>query len=214
MRGAVHNQLPTSNPVSQALCRAVGDDVGTEGIERYGETLSPVIDLWHQPEWALLRGDYLVAAHLNAGPVAGEYSNVALVNPAGSGMLAVVEEVTVYCANACLFILSRATEAVIAGTLAVQNPGYVRDSRSATPSFVATGGPVMYQGTDAAAPFAGQLWLTEESCAAASHARFGAGLPVILSPGHGLIVEAETLNIAIRANFTWRQRKALRGELV
>lgn len=56
--GLIHNEL-RKGTLSRALKSILGDDQGEGGIERYGETLTPVIDLWSptQSEWALPRSE-------------------------------------------------------------------------------------------------------------------------------------------------------------
>lgn len=51
----LHNAL-LRGPWSQAVQNALGvTQSGEGGVERYGETLEPVIDLWRLPEWRYLR---------------------------------------------------------------------------------------------------------------------------------------------------------------
>lgn len=56
--GQIHNEL-RKGTLSRALKSLVGDDQAEGGLERYGETLTPTIDLWSptQSEWALPRGE-------------------------------------------------------------------------------------------------------------------------------------------------------------
>ena len=84
----LHNAL-TRGAISDALKRAVGDTRSQGGVERYSETLEPVLDLWSRPEWAILRDEILWGGASTQAAVAGELSFVAVINPLGSGMLTV-----------------------------------------------------------------------------------------------------------------------------
>lgn len=56
----VHNALHHATRLQAAYARALGErDEQFSGIERAGETITPVIDLWSRPEWAWLRGEEL-----------------------------------------------------------------------------------------------------------------------------------------------------------
>lgn len=92
----IHNQLTNYAQLLAGFRRALGEmGPNFSGIERAGETLTPTIDLWSLPEWALARGEQLFARDgisQGAGG-AGVFSSEEFVNPAGSGVLAVILEI-------------------------------------------------------------------------------------------------------------------------
>lgn len=208
--GSVHNELRRSF-LGSALTRAVGDTKGVAGLERFGETLTPVIDLWAEPSWAYLRKEWLACGYLSQSAVAGEYSGVALVNPAGSGTILTVEAALVHCLTAQYFYLARLPEASITATYGGGGGrGIARDSRAAP--IASVGRAVMWSGTDAA-----RLTVTLSQDVVVTVANvtsyMGLGFPFVLSPGFGLVVEGGAVNITILGGFRWRERLALPGEL-
>lgn len=208
--GAIHNELRRSN-LGAALTRALGLTRGVEGLERVGETLTPTMDLWSQPEWAYLRKVRLLAYTAGITATVGEYSGLAIVNPTGSGIIAVVDAARIQMSGQVISYLAFATEAAIAATYALIGvPGLPRDLRWG-PYTTASGTVMAYQGSDAAS-WPNQLegaypgpanGMTEHRC----------GLPFVLTPGWGLILQGGTVNTAIRAGFNWTERRALLGEL-
>lgn len=75
-------------------------DEGFSGIERAGETITPVVNLWERPEWAVLRGETPWSLFHAQAAVAAEFGFVGLRNPASSGGIAVVERIRVWSATA------------------------------------------------------------------------------------------------------------------
>jgi len=91
----VHNALHHATRLQDALRVAINEsDASFNGLERAGETLTPVLDLWSRPEWALPRGEVWCARKLVvAAGGAGLFASVELVNGAGSGILTVVRAI-------------------------------------------------------------------------------------------------------------------------
>lgn len=176
-------------------------------MERFGETLTPTFDLWSLPEWALLRGETLCARRITQAAVAGEFSAVAIVVPATADLIAVVEEVTAATTAAGVFELDVATEAQIVATLALNAQALSRDRRKAT----FQGRTLLYAGSDAAS-FIGSALERAASTAANVPARFVTGLPVVLSPGQGLVIIGQTVNLTNVVSFKWRERAMVAGE--
>lgn len=131
--GQQHNELRRGE-VSRALKNALGD-TRQGGLERYGETLTPAIDLWGRPEWAFLRDEHLWGFSQTVAAVVGEQGGVAVVNPAGSNRIVVVEGATGQSVVANIALqLALTTEAVITATYALFAGGGLampnRDTRS------------------------------------------------------------------------------------
>jgi len=209
----VHNALPRGT-LSAALARALGDTVGEDGLERYGETLTPVLDLWRRPEWEYLRGELLAGFARSSGAVAGELSAIALVNPTGSGRVYVVETITAYLAVQLNISVVIALEGVIAATLGVVAATSSLDTRWRDPVTGAdrtTG--IVYSGSDAVG-IAGQVERFTPPAGANQSGRARTTLPAILQPGWGIACVGQTANNAIEISVRYRERVALPGELV
>lgn len=92
----VHNGLHEYTRLLDAAARAIGEKSGAQdfsGIERFGETLTPTMDLWALPEWALLRGEILFGRSVFNAANPATFQSVEVVNPAGSNVLAVLLEI-------------------------------------------------------------------------------------------------------------------------
>lgn len=210
----LHNALKRS-PIADGVKRAIGQHrQGEGGLERWGETLQPVVNPWGMPEWAALRGEQLCAVRSFQAAVAGEYGGIALMNPAGSNTIMVVEDITVATDVVAMNMnLEVVADSTISGTYAVvTNPSCARDRR-----FKGTTGlsrATFRQGTDPANTFGAQL---EQQSAlvgpAAPTTRFQVALPCIIRPGDDLLVVGQTVNVQFRASWGWRERQAFPGEL-
>jgi hypothetical protein len=210
-RGGVHNALG-SGPLAAALSRAVGDTVGSSGLERYGETLTPELNLWTQPEWAYLRREILLGSHVGVGAVAAEFSGMAVLNPDASGILLVVEQAGAGAIPGNFFFLTRAPSALVLATYLGVGRGLARDSRWNIGQGGANtaGRGLVAQGTDPAA--IGAAFATDSS-PPNLRASFPVGLPVVLHPGQAVLIESGVVNVACNFSFGWRERVAFPGEL-
>jgi len=196
--GQLHNEL-RRGPLSNALSAAVGDTRGG-GLERYGETLDPVIDLWEKPEWAFLRGENLCGFVRSQAAVAAEFGVVGLANPAGSDMIVVAEFAE---GRGAAFDLEMSSDDALIATAAVATGGVSRDRRNPAPNFLSRA--LLRTGSDAAS--IGQP-IDEKSDSEPMK-----NLPVILPPGQALILRALTVNVAVVTIWGWRERTAFPGEL-
>lgn len=211
-RGAVHNAL-TRGPFGAALSRAVGDSVGSSGLERYGETLTPILDLWRQLEWAYLRGE-LVAAFDKAQPaVAAEFGAVALVNPTGSNRLYVIERISAWVAVQTFFTVAVALEGVISATLGLSTVSISLDTRwreRTTGADRTTG--LVYIGSDPAG-IGGQVERMTPNAGGGNFAQAYTSVPLVLQPGWGVALVCGTVNVPIEISMRYRERTAFPGEL-
>lgn len=209
-RGQVHNAL-SRGTLPSALSRAVGDTMGSSGLERYGETLTPIINLWERPEWAYLRQVSLLSWLGSPAAVAGEYSGAALVNPVGSSTIAVVETVSAMASVQAQFQLCRVDAATILATYLLDGGrGSQRDTR-----WTATYGPGrvnVWSGSDAAIIIGAQVDVRANT-AGAVFTEFQCGVPFVLTPGYALVCSCRTVNTLLTTVFKWYERQAFPGEL-
>lgn len=204
--GQVHNEI-RKGTLSSAVTRALGV-TRLSGVERFGETLTPVQNIWGMPEWAILREERLKAQRINSSAVAGENSVVALVSPAGRNTIIVVEGVFVGPGTAMTVGMDVATDVVLAAQLATANAGPTqgRDTRVGL-----AGTTFIRSGSEAAVAFGQNLEVIFSSATDSKYFQF---LPVVLTPGFGLAIFGFTVNTAISVGFAWRERAAYAGELV
>lgn len=207
-----HNQLREATALIASLGRAMGERDGDwSGIERAGETLQPIIDLWSLPEWAALRGETLWSVLFSQGKVAAEKGLVAVVNSSTSGCIAVVDGLYVRTTDAAgAFNWFIATEAAV---LAQEDAGggiNVRDRRMAT----LAGGWLIGQLRVSRGGSAGIAANILGNYATSTIYPLVVPLaPVVLRPGEAFCVEHGTVNLDILAGFSGRLRRAVAGEL-
>lgn len=206
----LHNAIRRFGSLIAGVRRMVGGSADVQ-LERLGETLTPILNPWGLPEWAYPRGEFLLLATRNAGATAAEYSGIAIVNPAGSQCLLVIDAVKGRCDTGNIALtLTYATEASIAATLATSTFAVARDTRTAKGASTARNlGPVMYVGTDPVG------WLNELEELFVNATTYSAAIspPYIIRPGVGLVLSGKTVNTAMRGCFVGRWRAALPGEL-
>lgn len=206
--GAIHNELRKVGNLLRAFQNGFELD-SDAGLERLGETLTPIFNAWALPEWNYLRGERLVGAAVTNGAVVGERSGAAILNPTGSGTLIVIEHAYCNCGANEAFFLCRATQAQITGTYA-RAPGggveYLRDTRFSLPGANEAAGQ-LYLGAD---PAQVGLLISRVSVLANTTV-FLPGTPFVLSPGHGVAIEGATANVANGTGFVWREQPLIRS---
>jgi hypothetical protein len=197
----VHNALHHLTQVQAGYRAALGEDgADFTGIERAGETMTPVLDLWSRPEFELLRGEVLYRRAENSPAVAARLSVFELVNPAGSGILAVVTNIENDGATPELEISPDSGVAV--GLNPATSRGVAVDTRWPNLGEVSRCALV---GGDTAAGAA----IRVERIAGSSES----SKPYILRPGTKLFIAGLTVNTAISLGISWRERLASPAEL-
>lgn len=214
----IHNQL-RRGVLTEALTKAVGASVGSAGVERFGETLTPTMNLWQLPEWLYLRNEWYFADRTSVGAQAGETSISAIVNPnpdaQGRGWIVVVEAVTARAQSGttCALWLEQLLRADIASTLTQGNNVNIRDNRFQKNPAIAIQATVVESWTGTDTNTTGLNDIQEEAFnATTTYVEFKTP-PYILRPGTGLLVQGSAVNTAIAVNFAGRVRRALPGEL-
>lgn len=210
--GQVHNSIKYDSQLLKALALGVGVSPDEAGVERLSESLTAIVNAYsvHDlPEWQIMRGVGLAAMSAPVGPVAAENSFVALINPAGSNLLVVVDtishqDITLSSSQFVLEVASEGTVRAIAPT--TETRGQFRDRRRT----VVTSRVTAYAATKVGAVG------TEIASGAASGIvanGFFSCMPLILPPGQALITRDLVVNETIRVSYAWRERLALPGEL-
>jgi hypothetical protein len=199
--GSLHNELRRAGQLQRAALIALGVSDPDAGIERLGETLTPVIDLWSRPEWLGLLGIYRWAGRRASAALAANLSHVGVTNPTASNSIVVVEYAAVDAAATIRHFL----EIRPAKTEDLAGNVFILDGRR--PISVAV--PRIFdrqQGTS------GENAIEDLTVLGNTHGRFQAP-PVLLMPGQQLVVSGATTNIAVVAMFGGTVRVALPGEL-
>jgi len=198
---SIHNAL-LRGPVSRAVKAALGvGEGGDAGVERFGETLTPVFDLWGLPEWAYLRDEDLLGGNIfQAAGAAGLFSQGALQNRALSDRLVVVEKV----------FTTETVRLRIADAAAITTVGFLeggttlrRDTRKGAGTVIARGGAIL---AVAAVALPGSIIR-----AGRVGANFEA-VSVVLAPGDALVVANITSAADLTVSFEWRERLRFPGE--
>lgn len=197
--GHVHNAIDRATDLIRGYRRALGILSPDGGLERFGETLTPTIDLWSDPRWASLMGDKLQFGVATAAANAGFRSQVQL-GPQPPGK---------YC------IIVWRIQCGAAFDVRTQFPG------AALPTAITAtrGGRDSRQTADLRA-----LLATDNTTAAVGNLRWSLGVtpfiyeePIILHTGDGVnaakvVVTAQADNTAITANFSWTVHDFFPGE--
>lgn len=210
--GGIHNEL-SRGTLSRALTLAVGAARGESGLERYGETLTPVLDLWSRPEFALLRGEVLWAQLATLTAVVGEYSGAAIINPTGSGLLVLVNGMVR--GGGASFTWGIATEAALVATYAgntfVATPIDGRKYKPGLLTGTATGPGIVF-GSDPAPQVIASLGQVTTTALTSDERPFQ--FPIILRPGQAALIETANVNTGTNAAFWGWARRANVGELL
>lgn len=205
----IHNAIKYGTDLLRGYSRAVGLGEDEEGTIRLGETLTPVMNLWSLPEWSFLRGEAILGDTIQVAAGAATFnSGAAVVNPAGSGLIVIVDAITFIVAVVTNDMnLQLATEAQIDAAF-VNDVTFERmDTRSAHVSgrsFISHG--------NINSTAVGVNVETARAVPTSLYGRF-AFLPVILAPGTGCVALQIDDAAAVRVSFRVRERRAVPGEL-
>ena len=207
--GSQHNELRRAQEIVAAVKAIIGEVDSESTIERFGETLTPVLDIWDRPEWASLRREFRWATQPIISPaVAGQISFVQLFNPIDSGRIVVVEKCFAVCAaarnlsfglTATVRGASGAFNAIDTDTRTNEGTVSLADPLSCTfGSVVAFGSDVeIHRGAVAIAGLTSDLLMPI----------------VVLTPGRGVQCNDPTVNEAITVHFHGYSRPVRRDEL-
>lgn len=209
--GQIHNEL-RKGVLSAGLTRALGAMRGDSGLERFGETMQPVIDLWRLPEWSFLRTERLCAYARSVAANAAGFGGVAIANPALQGgaasqLIIVVEAITmITVATQELGIYGAADSTT---DLTNSSFGFTRDQRPLDAVIRVSQGVVRYANTPVAVPANHDIVeFVRNPGAGVGYGEAKIAVPYVLMPGRMLTVYTSAVNIALTVNFKWRERRA------
>lgn len=191
----------------RAYVLAAGLAENEAGVERLGETLTPTLNIWERPEWALLRGETLwVANRVVTAGGAGTMAGVAICNPVGSGIVTVVEkaQLNVAVAGAVIGVMMLALDSLILANFGNTAQVHTRDRRKQT-----TGQTLVRYGNTIVGLLAGTE--VEYQPAVTVVCRM-VNLPVPLYAGQGLLLQTNDDASAISAHFSGYERKCVLNE--
>jgi len=206
--GGLHNAL-TRGDLTKALKAILGDMKGDGGLERYGETLQPVVNPWELPENRLPRGEATLSrAVAVAAGAAGTFAGAALINRVTHrNRLFVVEKVSVFCPATSQFRVGTTTEATADANFGNQLPGHFLDTRFTVGTAAIRIGFGVPAGIVTSLHMIGValantlVYIDElEGC--------------VLHPGFAVFVQTQDDAADFNVNFKWRERVAYPGELV
>lgn len=206
-----HNQINYGGPIVDAIALATGLDASQGGVERTGETLTPTLDIWSLPEWAILRDECLGAFFNSAGAIAAEFSFIGIGLPSNSTNILIVDRIGVR--GAMAINIGHQARSVVAATGTLVGTARARDQRfsSNQGNFENRAPPVeTWSGSDPGSITGSQF---EEVVATAAQYFECLNLPVVVKPGGVFVVQGGTVNVSIQVNFRFRLRAALPGEL-
>jgi hypothetical protein len=200
----IHNGINYYTELIAGLREAFGE-TGTWGLERFGETIMPVLDPFRVPEWAILRGEQLAWGVSRETAVAAQTSMVQLHNDS-TNRIVVIEPGTSFHGNAVTnLILSFTT------TLLADDDGrcFIRDGRNLRPTVPGT----RRRSETGAVPAGVSAGDAHHLGSQASGDREVIDFPIVLTPGFTVVARAGNTNENITANWVVRSRVAMPGEL-
>jgi len=195
---SIHNELRKYTALLRAFKDAMGSTDQQFGVERFGETLQPIIDMWRREDWSALFGEQLIWDTINS-PINGVLNSWAAVfSPAGSGLIMTIDAWAVQSNANTLQAGSLAQATVAAGTLGNAD---ARDRRygssSVSPARTSFG--------------AGALLLAASWQPLLNNIIYP--VPVVLTPGSNFAVQETTISIGVNLSFMGRVRRGFPEEL-
>lgn len=199
-----------SSPINvsrfQSKVRAILGIRGDNPIPGIDELLQVLVIEADRSEWSFPGGEGLGGNGFNQTLVAAQRSFVAFVNPANSGVIAVIEDIL---ADQPAEIYVSTEAAILAQATLVSTIGLIRDTRQILlPGGFTTSTIHFMQGTNAAPAGAGFGPLNRIPAAGARYTK-----DIVVAPGTGVSVACTAVNTTMQAHFTWRERPQERGLL-
>lgn len=200
---SIHNGLSRYTELSRGAKLSMGLDSEAGGLERLGETLTPVWDPFGKPEYAFPRGEMLATGGYILSAVVAEYPKIAF-HAGGTERIYVLERCVLKTSGACNVQIRQSVTA-----LASAGAKGFRDSRrlawdSAT--LVPTGRVTYVSDGTTPGTVIGYIGML-------ANEPLPLQLDFVLHAGYGLVFLPDTTNMTFAATFWWRERQLLPGEL-
>jgi len=205
----VHNALHRCTDLLQGFKRSLGMDTDADAVERLGETLTPVMDLWSRPEWALPRREYLGWAYqLTGAGGAGirSLAGIRNISTVDDQWLVTIEPGTqAYQTTAGVMVASISlTDATDAKGVASRDGRWPSDIPMVRVRSQAVALPA---GIDQGAGFLGN-----EPASATTQTRFEMRQPAVIRCGQAFYLYPGADNVEVYASFFVRSRRCFPGE--
>jgi hypothetical protein len=205
----IPNAVVQIRKFSSRFAQRLGLTSGQQGLDGYVSDLLAAMALNRFNPEDYFPDEILACMTGGAGALALNFSRVALVNPVGSGVLAVVTRIAATSSGgaSAFQVGTDAAQTATFAALTLSVAGAFRDGRVGNPSF--TGGATrcfMHNGTAAAAFANGPLLVRQAPASAEAEWGNADDAIFILAPGQAVIVTPGVVNFAITAEFWWRER--------
>lgn len=196
------NELGHGAHANEALRRRFS----VEGTAQGGPMLTMASDLFPtfpmsddqlDSELHWLTDSKLAGGFVTRAADAGNQSGVGLLNPTGSGVIMVLQQVSIWGGAVDAIVVQIGT----AATQTAASAGYLRDSRGWTTTPVRSVGQVVAH-LGAFTTHLGRLQLP------AANTMVDWDRPVVLIPGQRVLFATASVNITLSGSFAWRERPA------
>lgn len=190
---------PISASFLERKLRAITGAQGSSILRTVGDLAGIVVVESDRPEYAFAGGEFYFGASMQRDPAAGQFAHIALLNPADSGVIVIVELAG---HNGPQATYGLSVESAITKTTAGTRTR--RDTR-----IPATGSPAAAQlwSWEAAAPLA----LGPYDIGAPSPNQYRE--PVILVAGNCFVIESNATDTLMNTKWSWRERAIEGGQL-
>lgn len=210
--GQLHNGIKYGTDLVAAVNVLSGVDPASPGVERLSESLTPILDPYARDDEAVLRREHLWGTTINSPAVAAEFSITAVVNPLANqiqGLILVVTKALFRGGGAAGSFMGWSSRALIAATLTQVGNAANLDSRFSNTLVPRTTPIETWAGSDGAATLSGNI---EEELPLTPYSAFSF-TPIMLKPGTGIYICAQTVNTSLQTKYRGYYRMALPGEL-
>ena len=184
---------------SSILHKLLGITEGSPAPTLAPELLATVALEVDRPEWAFLAGERWCLGTGDQAATALNYSHVGLFNPAGSGVLGVLEKLIVT-------DFSGGVIAAAAGQLGAFSGGGITQTNSGFLDRRLPGGLATTLAVQKKVHTAGLITFELFSVAISASTTAVIPFPVMLDPGSGFVVRTLALEKRLTVNFLWRER--------
>jgi len=211
-----HNELRRAGEIDHAVRAIVGETDSDAKVERFGETLTPVLNVWQLAEWSFLRNEVLWSVGpQSSAAVALQSSFVQVFNPLGSNRIEVVTgavfKTTVGGTDINLALTDTIRGASFDGAVALDT----RFEENVAPTGAITArDPLSCSFGSLVPPFGSDLLIAQDDQVTAGIFQPFRNFPtIILAPGFGCVLSNSTVNLVLAVQFSGYGRPMRKDEL-